>query len=145
MDTQLSDGREWILDTEDPSLTDIDVYFLFNWARTHAEGVVSLYDERRIPHLLKASYCVHHVQSHLRTVKWMDRLSRYLSARQRTIGDHQIVDGDKAAKCIAASPTDSASVMIEFDEIESSRLGLRFGDIVAIAPSGAGIALIFSY
>jgi hypothetical protein len=34
LESQLSDGREWLFDTEQPSLADISIYLIYAWART---------------------------------------------------------------------------------------------------------------
>jgi hypothetical protein len=34
LENQLSDGREWLFDTEQPSLADISIYLIYAWVRT---------------------------------------------------------------------------------------------------------------
>jgi hypothetical protein len=54
VEEQLSDNREWLFDTELPSLADISVHFLLAWVATF-RGVESLYDETQIPRTLKVN------------------------------------------------------------------------------------------
>jgi hypothetical protein len=54
IDSQLSDGREWIFDTISPSLADVSVFFVFNWIKK-GENIDDLYDKSRFPHTIQVS------------------------------------------------------------------------------------------
>lgn len=51
LEEQLSDDREWLFDTETPSLADVSVYFIYNWIRWNKE----LFDVKKFPKSLKVS------------------------------------------------------------------------------------------
>jgi hypothetical protein len=57
VEEQLSDDREWLFDTELPSLADISVHFLLAWVHSF-RGVESLYDATQIPRTLKVKACL---------------------------------------------------------------------------------------
>jgi len=52
VEEQLSDNREWLFDTELPSLADISVHFVLAWIASF-RGVESLYDATQIPMTIK--------------------------------------------------------------------------------------------
>lgn len=54
VEEQLNDDREWLFDTESPSLADISVHFLLAWVREF-RGVESLYDTSQFPKTLKVA------------------------------------------------------------------------------------------
>lgn len=49
---QLADGREWLFDTELPSLADISVHFVYAWIKPF-RGVESLFDPKTFPKSLE--------------------------------------------------------------------------------------------
>lgn len=54
MNEQLKDGREWLFDTELPSLADIGIHFTYNWV-CGFPNTKSLFDEAKFPYALRAS------------------------------------------------------------------------------------------
>jgi hypothetical protein len=48
----LSDGREWLFDTELPSLADVSVHFVYAWIKPF-RGVESLFDAGTFPKSLE--------------------------------------------------------------------------------------------
>lgn len=51
MEEQLSDGREWLFDTEQPSLADVSVYFPYDWIKWKKD----LFDTSKFPHAIQVS------------------------------------------------------------------------------------------
>lgn len=49
---QLSDGREFFLDTVSPSLADIAMFFNFSWI-TKNKGMDKVLDSAVVPHFMK--------------------------------------------------------------------------------------------
>ena len=48
MEEQLADGREWLFDTETPSLADVSVHFIFSWVSIFRR-VKDLFDPKTFP------------------------------------------------------------------------------------------------
>lgn len=51
LEEQLSDDREWLFDTELPSLADVSVYFVYEWLRWNKE----LLDAQKFPKAIQVS------------------------------------------------------------------------------------------
>lgn len=51
VEEQLSDGREWLFDTEQPSLADVSVFFPLDWIRWKKD----LFDAKKFPHAVQVS------------------------------------------------------------------------------------------
>lgn len=49
LEEQLSDGREWLLDTEIPGLADISAHILFGWIAVF-KHLRDLFDLKTVPH-----------------------------------------------------------------------------------------------
>ena len=49
MEEQLSDGREWLLDTEIPGLADISAHIIFGWIAVF-KHLRDLFDLETVPH-----------------------------------------------------------------------------------------------
>ncbi|KAF9451685.1 hypothetical protein P691DRAFT_807033 [Macrolepiota fuliginosa MF-IS2] len=116
VEEQLSDDREWLFNTELPSLADISVNFLLAWAAKFPE-VESLYDAREIP----------------KTLKWLSRMSAHLEDKAHNQPSPRKLGGEEAAQLITSSPHESLSI-VSFITTEADRLQLRQGDEVKIAP-----------
>ncbi|KAG7096997.1 hypothetical protein E1B28_004392 [Marasmius oreades] len=113
IEEQLKDGREWLFDTELPSLADVAVHFVFDWLRSFPNAG-PLFNETKYPNSLK----------------WLARLSQTL-ARAKEEYNPQRIDGADAAKSIASAPFEPYDV-VGFDDVEGSRLGVKAGQTVAI-------------
>ncbi|KAK7035798.1 glutathione s-transferase [Favolaschia claudopus] len=116
IEEQLSDGREWLFDTELPSLADISVHFVYTWLKGF-RGVESLFDARTFP----------------KSLEWLARLSAYLGRLKQHRTQVPVITGKDAAARIAAATFEPYDV-VGFDVLEGSRLGLKAGDRVSIAP-----------
>jgi len=120
MEEQLSDGREWLFDTELPGLADISVHFILEWARGLTQRD-SLFNPTQSPNL----------------IKWIDRLSAHIKDLKKLQAPAIQLKGNEAAQRILASPHEDRAT-VGFDLTEGSRLGLSVGDAVQIAPTDTG-------
>ncbi|KAJ7283692.1 hypothetical protein C8J57DRAFT_1293289 [Mycena rebaudengoi] len=120
VEEQLSDGREWLFDTELPSFGDVSAHFVFNWIKTF-RGVESLFDVETFPNALK----------------WLVRMSAYLQRLKQSQPAAMKISGTDAAKLIASADFEPYNV-VGFDTREAERLGLKAGQQVAIAPDDSG-------
>ena len=57
MEEQLSDGRQYLLDTEQPGLVDIDVHFLHSWFRTF-KNLKEVYDPAVFPKTIEVHFVI---------------------------------------------------------------------------------------
>lgn len=119
IEEQLSDGRDWLFDTELPGLADISVHFILAWARSFP-GTEVLFDQNQNPHVSQ----------------WLDRLSKFFK-EQASKNVPTVLEGKEAAKKIISSTHESYDV-VGFDKTEASRLGVSAGDTVQIAPEDTG-------
>jgi hypothetical protein len=49
LEEQLSDGREWLLDTDAPGLADISSHVIFGWISVF-KNLRDLFDPKMVPH-----------------------------------------------------------------------------------------------
>lgn len=115
IEEQLRDGREWLFDTESPSLADVSVHYIFAWLKTFRPAR-PLFDETKFPNALK----------------WLTRLSQTLDKAKKEYSPQRI-NGTDAARSIASGPFEPYHA-VGFDELEAGRLGLKSGQVVAIIP-----------
>lgn len=54
LNEQLSDGREWILDTVTPGFADVGIYFLLAWMRSFRK-TRPVFDPEHFPHAVSVS------------------------------------------------------------------------------------------
>jgi len=114
VEEQLSDSREWLFDSELPSLADISVHFVLAWAKSF-DKKGSLFDEKRVPN----------------TLKWINHLNKFLHKLKVTQALPVTLDGLAAAQKIVSSSHESYSV-VGFDFIEATRLDLKKGQMVQV-------------
>ncbi|KAJ7047403.1 hypothetical protein C8F04DRAFT_1058710 [Mycena alexandri] len=120
VEEQLADGREWLFDTELPSLADISVHFVYAWIKPF-RGVESLFDPKTFP----------------KSLEWLARLTTYLARLKLNQTPVPKITGKDAAARIVAASFEPYNV-IGFDSREGARLGLNAGDEVSIAPDDTG-------
>lgn len=120
VEEQLNDSREWLFDTELPSLADVSVHFVFAWGRSF-KGTDSLFDAKRIP----------------RTIQWIDRMTEFIKEQQASQRAPAKLHGLDAANKIISSSYEPYDV-VGFDQVEASHLGVVLGDMVKIAPEDTG-------
>ncbi|ESK97607.1 glutathione s-transferase [Moniliophthora roreri MCA 2997] len=119
IEEQLKDGREWLFDTEAPSLADVAVHFVYSWLRP-MRNAHPLFNEAKFPTALK----------------WLDRLSSRISEANKKNAPQRI-SGDEAAKLIASAPFEPYNV-VGFDSTEAQRLGLQSGQTISVTPDDNG-------
>ncbi|PFH53698.1 hypothetical protein AMATHDRAFT_136684 [Amanita thiersii Skay4041] len=121
LDQQLGDGREWLFNTEGPSLADISVYFFFTWMKNFpaAQGLV---DPSVFPHLFN----------------WKNRLSELIEDEKGKQHPPIVITGEQGADMIVSAPHEPSSV-VGFDASEAGLLGIKESDMVSIAPVDTGI------
>ncbi|OCH88277.1 hypothetical protein OBBRIDRAFT_889230 [Obba rivulosa] len=121
LEEQLADGREWLMDTETPSLADLSAHLVFNWVRFF-KALRDVYKEHGYP----------------RTTSWLTRLSEYLDERQKTgKAAFENISGPEGADIVWSSPYEDLE-FIGFDDLESGRLHVKRGEIVSIIPDDNG-------
>ncbi|KAI0637991.1 hypothetical protein C8Q77DRAFT_403635 [Trametes polyzona] len=121
LEEQLADGREWLLDTETPSLADITVHFPWAWMQQF-RSLRDLFDRAKYP----------------ASIAWITRTSEYIAkigSQQKLVLEN--IAGAQAAEIISSSaPEDPRTV--GFDEGEAARLGIKQGQYVSVTPSDNG-------
>jgi len=120
VEEQLSDSREWLFDSELPSLSDISVHFVLAWAKSF-DRKGNLFDIKRIP----------------KTFQWIERLDQFLNKLKVAQTPPSKLDGLVAAQKIMSSSHESYSV-VGFDSIEATRLGLKEGQMVQVTAEDNG-------
>lgn len=122
LEDQLADGREWLMDTEGPSLADISVHFVYQWLQSKLfRTMTDLFDIQKFPS----------------SIAWISRMSTYLDTRQKSHAAFEEMTGEEAAK-ITSSSTHEQQDVVGFDETEAGRLGIHMGDTVLITPQDSG-------
>ncbi|KAF7313758.1 Glutathione S-transferase [Mycena chlorophos] len=122
VEEQLSDGRQWLLDTETPSLADISVHFVYAWTKS-LPGSKELFDEQAFPN----------------TLKWLETVTAKLEQLKGSMPPPQKINAADAAAIIAAASFEPVHV-VGFDEREAARLGLKAGIQVSVTPDDSGRA-----
>ncbi|KAI0089149.1 hypothetical protein BDY19DRAFT_944414 [Irpex rosettiformis] len=118
VEEQLSDGRQWLLDTEKPGLVDVDVHFLLSWLQTF-KNLKEIYDPAVVP----------------KTLEWIARTTAYLKEQEQgKVASYEKISGDAAAKVVASASYEDEKV-VGFVETEAKRLGVAFGDTVSVIPT----------
>ncbi|KAI0082894.1 hypothetical protein BDY19DRAFT_352193, partial [Irpex rosettiformis] len=122
IEEQLSDGRQWLLDTEVPGLVDIDVHFMVSWVQPESREFKSLeeiFDPTVVP----------------KTLEWLARVTEYLKQQnEKGVASFTEISAEEAAKLIAAAPHEDEK-SVGFVEAEARRLGVGLGDLVSVVPT----------
>ncbi|KAG6821247.1 hypothetical protein H0H93_002357 [Arthromyces matolae] len=120
LEEQLNDGREWLFDSQLPSLADVSVHFILSWLKSAG---------------IPAAQVV--VAKYHKTALWFSRVSRHIKERRDTQAAPGIVSGHQAATTIVSAPHEPYDVT-GFDKEEANLLGLQLNDIVQVAPDESG-------
>ncbi|KAF8974318.1 hypothetical protein BDZ97DRAFT_1946033 [Flammula alnicola] len=107
IEEQLSDDREWLFETELPSLADLSVHFVLAWGRGF-KGANALFDKNRVPY----------------TIQWLDRLTAFIKKQQAAQKAPIKLHGLDAANKIISSTYEPYDV-VGFDTIEASAWACR--------------------
>lgn len=119
LEEQLSDGREWLLDTEAPGLADISAHASFGWVAVF-RSLRDLYDPKAVPH----------------TAKWIIRMKEYLQVVQDSnVTPTEKVTSEQALNLVQEGDLEDHA---GFDAAEAERLGLTSGQTVSVAPTDTG-------
>ncbi|KAI0353460.1 hypothetical protein OH77DRAFT_1457917 [Trametes cingulata] len=121
LEEQLADGREWLFDTETPSLADISVHFSWAWMQQF-RSLRDLFDKSKFP----------------ASIAWITRTSEYIAkigSQQKTVLDN--ISGARAAEIIHSSVWEDPKT-VGFDETEAIRLGIKLHQVVSVTPSDNG-------
>lgn len=122
LEEQLSDDREWLMDTEQPGLADISVHFVFDWVKAF-KSLKDIYDAKAFP----------------KTLTWLARVTDYLAkARTENVAPVVKITGEEAAQIVCSSPRTDIETSTGFNEAEAGRLGLKLGQTVAVSPTDTG-------
>jgi len=117
LEQQLADGREWLLDTETPSLADVSAHVIYDWMRRF-KSVKDVYQAHTYPH----------------TLSWLARHSDYLRKQQQAnAAPFKKISGSEAADIIQSASFQDYSI-IGFDDVEAARLQVTQGQVVSIIP-----------
>ncbi|KZT13057.1 uncharacterized protein LAESUDRAFT_733605 [Laetiporus sulphureus 93-53] len=121
LEQQLTDEREWVMDTESPSLADVSVHFLIIWMQ-NMKTLDDLFDKNTLPN----------------TLAWFSRMNAHVeSAKKANANQFTTITGEAAATLIGGAQAEDLSV-IGFDETEAARLKVKLGDIVSVTPRDNG-------
>lgn len=121
--TLLADGREWVLQTEGPTLADIEAVWLFHWL-TGLPGALpeNQISARRFPKLYA----------------WVGRFQKAISAAKARQAKPRTLSGEEAQEAILSSPfneeegrVDDADALVRFE-------GFRKGQEVQLWPTDTG-------
>ncbi|KII84631.1 hypothetical protein PLICRDRAFT_701789 [Plicaturopsis crispa FD-325 SS-3] len=124
LEEQLTDSRDWILDTEYPGLVDASVYCVIEFLRGNGTANTVL-DNTLFP----------------KTIAWADRMAKYLADRRASnAAPFTEISGDEAASLIFSAPAPAPFVAGELpqDAIFAQATGLRLGDRVHVVPDDTG-------
>lgn len=119
LEEQLSDGREWLFDTESPSLADVAAHIFYSWA-SYMRILKDLFDKTKFQ----------------KSVDWLSRMKNFMEANSKS----------NAAPVTALTPAAAAALITSgsfedhagFDSVEADRLGVKLGQTVSVAPNDTG-------
>jgi glutathione S-transferase len=121
--TLLTDGTDWVLGTERPSLADIEAVWPFHWLTG-------------LPGALPAEHVSPEIYP--RVFAWIARFQKAISAAKAATGKPQTLSGEEAATIIAQAPFNEG--LEQFDEKDSvaEAEGLKKGATVMLWPTDSG-------
>lgn len=125
--TLLADGREWVLGTEGPSLTDVEAVWPLHWLA----GIPGALPGERFSR-----------EAFPRVYAWIARFRAVVSAKKKKVGKPVGVSGEEAARRIMTegSVGEAATRLVKVDGTDPVVLaqGLRKGDRVRVWPTDTG-------
>ncbi|RMZ72237.1 glutathione s-transferase [Pyrenophora seminiperda CCB06] len=120
--TFLADGRDWILDTKEPSLADIDAIWPFVWLMVDPR----MKDSLPIKHFNADKYP--------KVFAWVERFVAEVERKKKELGKTTVLDSNSMGQRILG--TASSPEHVSF--IDDDMLGLKQGDDVKVFPSDYG-------
>ncbi|KAH8830819.1 hypothetical protein DL96DRAFT_1594433 [Flagelloscypha sp. PMI_526] len=127
-ESQLSDNRSWVLNTNSPSLADIALHMIVSWLLSPAFKHL-----KATPPIPPSEFP--------RLTEWLDRFNAILRPAEGQAQKLQTaITGDEALKRLSnevplIAPASDAS---RVDVADAQRLGIQFGDLVGVAPEDTG-------
>ncbi|KAF5393761.1 hypothetical protein D9757_000059 [Collybiopsis confluens] len=121
---QLQDGREWLFDTELPSLADVGLEFVFRWLRGF-KNTPSLFDKDSFPYAFK----------------WLDRMNKFYEICRKDFHPPAILSNAEAANLIASSPHEPYEI-VGFNATDANRFHLVKDQVVSVTPDEGGLATV---
>ncbi|KAH7358424.1 glutathione S-transferase [Plectosphaerella cucumerina] len=119
----LSDGRQWILGGEGPSLAEIHTIWPFIWLASMPGALPSnRFNKERFPLVFS----------------WMDRFRREVAQAKASGPKPGDLKGEAAADLIASRPFEKAHKTTEEFDTERVHAGLEIGDQVTVWPADTG-------
>ncbi|PPR06570.1 hypothetical protein CVT24_001751 [Panaeolus cyanescens] len=115
LESQLADGRTWLLDTSLPSLADLSVHFVLAWGKSF-KGTDAVFDKVKFP----------------KTLEWIDRVTAHIQSLRTSQPAPTKLKGPEAAEIIVNATASHEE--LKFDDLEGERLKLKKGDSVLITP-----------
>lgn len=120
--TFLADGRAWILNTQEPSLADIDCVWPFKW----------LMSEPTMKDSLPARYF--NAETYPRVFSWVERFVAQLEKKRKRMPMPKTLDGNTMVQRTLGTSTSPENVTF----IDDNSHKLKYGDEVEIFPSDYG-------
>ncbi|THH31301.1 hypothetical protein EUX98_g2888 [Antrodiella citrinella] len=120
LEQQLSDGREWLMDTSKPGLADIATHFVFSWVK-YFRNIREVYDIKLVP----------------KSIAWITRVSEHFDKLQKDgASPFENIEGSEAARLVCS--TQDQPPLPQSEPSELSRLSLKLGEPVSVSPSDNG-------
>ncbi|KAL7941798.1 hypothetical protein V8C42DRAFT_333742 [Trichoderma barbatum] len=121
--TLLSDGREWLLGTEKPSMGDIEVAWSLLWMG-------------RVPGAIPEDWISKEVFP--KVFDWIERFKSVVKGAQEELGEPQTLTGDEAAQSILGSDYHEAEGHVKEEDPLVQHQGLKKGQLVRVWPTDTG-------
>jgi len=116
LEEQLSDGREWLFDTDKAGYGDLSVHFFWSWV-VQFRGMKEVLSPNKFP----------------KSNAWITRMSEYLAEKRKgNASSVTKISAEEAANFISQSGL--LDDKLPFDIDEASRLKVKLGDVVSIVP-----------
>ncbi|KAL6831397.1 hypothetical protein J3E69DRAFT_329372 [Trichoderma sp. SZMC 28015] len=122
--TLLSDGRDWLLGTEKPSIGDIEVA----WSLVWLERVHGAIPDEWIPR-----------GEFPKVFAWMERFKSVAAKAQEELGEVKTLTGDEAAELILGSEFYEEEGQVNEGDALVQQLGLKKGQLVRVWPTDTGV------
>jgi hypothetical protein len=121
--TLLSDGWEWILDTEAPSLADIEAVWPLHW--------ISLIPGALPPDQISAA-------QYPKVFSWIERFEKAASSAQSELPESVTVLGDQAMEIIVSSLYNEIEGRVDENDPMVEQQSLEKGQLVRVWPTDSG-------
>jgi glutathione S-transferase len=121
--TLLTDGREWVLKTAEPSLADIEAVWPFHWLNSMPGALPKdMFSPSKYP----------------KVYAWVERFQTAVSAAKKRGQKPRVVSGEEAARLVAGAPFNEDVGRDGVDGGDPTSQGLKAGDRVRVWPTDTG-------